>query len=402
MSINLPTQPKINKKLNVISMAQRQQDYVVSARRIMHRIPELGWQETKTINFILNQLEQVAPLIPFDVQIKELTGGICVDVTVNPNFERILFRADIDALPIVEKTELPFSSTHPGIMHACGHDCHAAMLLGAFRSLVSGTVPTKNIRFIWQRAEELLGQKSGGCVLAEEGVTDGVSQAFGLHISTPEEAGTFIARPGVMMANAAHIKMRISCTGGHVMNPELGSNAIDIVTDIHVGMRNFVARTLGPSEPVAFTPSVSNAGIAENIMPNEASIGYSIRNFLPPEKLHAFLVRLRQQIESIIQAYPEAKLKEFQFLPGFPALINDNEVYQDTKDLLSSHKFKVDHSSLLFSGEDFAYYAQKKPSAFWMLGAKQGPGYDHHTPYFNPDESVLWKGVAYWLAIATA
>ncbi|MCP5491824.1 MAG: amidohydrolase [Chlamydiales bacterium] len=402
MSVKSPVHSKKKDTLNVTTAAKKQQDYVVNARRIMHRIPELGWQESKTIDFILNQIEQVTPFIPFDVQIKEYKGGICVDVTIDPDLERILFRADVDGLPIEELTGLPFASVHKGLMHACGHDCHSAMLLGAFRSLATGTVPKKNIRFIWQRAEELFDQKSGGATLVDEGVTDNISKVYGLHLSTPREAGTLLSRPGSMMANAAHIQMEIGCTGGHVMHPELGSNAIDIITDIHMALRNFAMRTVGPAETIAFTPSVSKAGDTENIMPNHAHIGYSIRNFLPPEQLHTFLVRLRHQVESIIQIYPEAKLKKFEYLPGFPALINDDSSYQTTKDLLISHKLKTGDCPLLFSGEDFAYYAQKKPGSFWMLGAKQGPGYDHHTPYFNPDESILWVGVAYWLAIATA
>ena len=385
-----------------MAAAQKQNKYTIETRRALHRIPELGWEETKTLDLIQSEIDHLLPLIPFEATKTLHKGGISLDIDVDPSFDRILLRADIDALPIEEKTGLSFSSKHPGIMHACGHDCHAAMLLGALRSLATGTIPTSNLRFVWQRAEEIYLCQSGGSSLVENGITDGVARVHGLHISSPLESGVLYSRPSLMMANATHITMEIKCTGGHVMHPNMGSNAIDISTDIHLAARNFCARMLDPENQVAFSPSISQAGVKANIMPEFVTMSYSLRNFLDPESLHRFFVDFRHHIESILAAYKDASLSAYRVSTGFPALSNDETLYEKTKQDLTTAGLRVDFCPLLFCGEDFSYYAEKKPGSFYMLGARQGEGFDHHTAYFNPDEKAFVKGVAYWIAIATA
>ena len=382
------------------NLAKRQSNYILEIRRELHRIPELGWQEEKTLFLIKYEIEKLLPLIPFNAHLVEKAGGIYVDIDIDETSPRILFRADIDALPIEEKTDLPFSSNHPGLMHACGHDCHTAMLLGFLRALASGAEPAHNLRLVWQRAEEMLTTQSGGAKLAEEGVFEGIHHAFGLHVSTPLKSGTFYSRPGIMMANAAHLCIEIECLGGHVMRPDLGSNAVDITAEIHVALRNIVSTTLAPYEKMNLVPSVSRAGDTFNIMPNQATVWYSMRNFLEPRRLHEFLRLVREKVQCIVSSFPDAQIKAFRFHQGFPILVNDERSYELVNQTLKSHKFKTDQCELLYSGEDFAFYSENCPSSFWLLGAKQGAGYDHHTALFNPDETALWKGCAFWLALS--
>ncbi len=389
-----------SKAKSLISLAQKQQDYVVQVRRDLHQIPELGWEEVKTLSYIKTEIHRLIPSITHDCEFVELKGGLYVDVNVDPSAKRVLYRADVDGLPIKEKTNLPYSSQHQGIMHACGHDCHSAMLLGFMRALASGFEPKNNLRLVWQRAEETLTVQSGGSKMVEEGVCEGCHRAYGLHVSSPHENGVFFSRYGTMMANAAHLCIEFTCTGGHVMRPNYGSNAVDIATEIQVAMRNFCLQTLEPGSPIIFVPSVSNSGTIFNVMPDHAKLWFSVRNCLEARALHEFIIKLRKKIESIVLSFPDAKLTAFEFHHGFPMVINDDKTTQSTEKALQQCAFTTKQCELLYSGEDFAFYADHCPTSFWMLGVKQGPGYDHHTALFNPDESVLWKGVAFWLALA--
>ena len=387
---------------DLINLAQESQDYVTELRQALHEIPELGWQEEKTIALIKSEIRKIASTSKVKIAYREKKGGVWVDLNFHPDKKRILYRADIDALPLEEQTNLPFSSKHPGLMHACGHDCHAAMLLGALKVLASGeVVPHYNLRLVWQRAEEVGTIQSGGCKLVEEGVLEGISYCYGLHISSTEAYGTFISRPNYFMCRAGKLQIEVTCLGGHVMRPELGSNAIDIMTEIHMTLRGFELRKLGPNEMISFVPSISQAGNASNTRPNHGEMWYAVRNFLSEERLDDFISSIRTKIELIIQSYPDASLSEFHYHPGYPPLINNPNNTQFVKDLLDQH-FETRKIPFMFSGEDFSYYVQNRTGSYWILGARKGKQTDHHTSTFNPDEGVLWQGVAFWLLLSQA
>ncbi|MCK4933981.1 MAG: amidohydrolase, partial [Simkaniaceae bacterium] len=378
------------------------QEYAVTIRRALHQIPELSFQEEKTLNFIKEEIHQITRNFPYETSLTEKQGGIWLDVTVDPTFKRILLRSDTDALPIFEEADISFKSKHPGCMHACGHDCHSAMLLGALKALTNKTfIPKNNLRFVWQRAEEVLDIQSGGDLLVQEGVCSDIDSCYALHISSTDQCGLFLSRPEIMMSNAGHLFIEFSCLGGHVMFPQQGANAIDIMTDIHVALRGFELRVLGPNEHIAFVPSISHTGDAVNICPAEGKVCYSVRNFLSPKKLETFLSAIKRRIQSIVDSYSHGKMTKFDFHPGHPTLINPIKNHQLINDTLKNQGFKTALCKPLFSGEDFSYYLNKKPGSFWLLGAKQGDAYGHHSTKFNPDESVFWQGVAYWLTIAS-
>ncbi len=394
--------PSSKKNKNTLSnLAKLEQSYILKVRHDLHQIPELSWQEEKTLKYIKDEILKFLPQITYETTLTERVGGLVLDITIDKNFERILFRADVDALPIQEETGLTFASKHPGVMHACGHDMHAAMLLG-FLSLFSKNpmLPyKKNLRLVWQRAEETPIVKSGGETLMTEGVFDDVSHVYALHIGSKDPAGLFLSRPGAMMSNPALVTFGIKCTGGHVMHPHIGSNAIDVLTDIHTHLRGFVLRFFGPNEPISFIPSVSKAGGANNIMPNYGTAAYTIRNFLSQRDLTNFIKKLKEKIESIINTYPDSKLDKFHFHKCYPVLVNQPDNFTMVNNILLKNGLDTDYSKLLFSGEDFAYYLKKQKGSFWVLGAKQNE-WDHHTSKFSPDESVLWKGCGFWCALA--
>ncbi|MCI5051794.1 MAG: M20 family metallopeptidase [Simkaniaceae bacterium] len=375
------------------------ESYTIDIRRKLHEIPELSWEEEKTLELIHSEIEKILSQSPFDHSIEVKKGGIVVDINIDPKLPRRLLRADCDALPIEEKTHLPYSSKNPGVMHACGHDCHSAMLLGALKGL---SKPKYNLRFVWQRAEEQCFPMSGGCTLVKkENLLDGVDEVYGLHIISNYQKGTFYSAPTKLMANSGFFEMRIETAGGHVMNPHIEANAIDVSVDIHTALRGLPVRVLGPIEQVSFVPTISKAGQTANIRPSSVDLCYSFRNFSDHDNRKKFVHALQERVENIINGYSNAKLTKFEFIEGYPPVINDPESYEKVNEALLKAGYKTELQSPLFCGEDFAYYLEKRPGAFWLLGAKQGEGWDHHTPLFNPDESAMIHGVNYWLSLSS-
>jgi len=377
------------------------ESYTIEIRRSLHKIPEPSWGEEKTLAFIKNEITQISKKSLYQTELNEKRGGIWVDFYVNLNLPWILFRSDIDGLPIREQTGLPYSSQHEGYMHACGHDCHAAMLLGAFNAITSGLIsPLYNIRFVWQRAEECGENPSGGSLLVSEGVLENINFAYALHIASTLESGVFYSRPDLMMANSCYFDFEITCSGGHVMRPDLGTNAISLMNDILTHLKGFEKLYFGPNEEVLFVPSIAKAGNKSNIRPSSATFCFALRNFLTIEKRAAFIHALKEKLIGITNLYPTAELSSFRFNPGYPALYNDRDNYLKVANALAEEYQKAKLLSPMFSGEDFAYYLNEVPGSFWCLGASTNPIHDHHTPHFNPDESALYKGVLFWLTLA--
>jgi amidohydrolase len=389
-------------QLSIEDIAKSLELYTIDLRRAFHKIPEPSWKEEKTIALLKSELNKIIPKSHYPVKITEAKGGIWVDLILNPELPWILFRADLDALPIQEETNLPFSSEHKGYMHACGHDCHIAMLLASFHAVATTLViPKSNIRFVWQRAEECGENPSGGSLLVQEGVCHNIDFVYGLHISSTQEKNRFYSRKNLMMANSSYIEFTLTCSGGHVMRPDLGTNAISLMGDVLSHLKGFEKLYFGPNEPIAFVPSIAKAGTKSNIRPNSATFCYAIRNFLSESKRAAFVNAIKERLKTLSLLYPSAKLSSFEFIPGYPALYNDPQNHYFVKNAIEDQGIQTQETPLLFSGEDFAYYLQKTTGSFWCLGAMQEPIFDHHTSKFNPDESSLSQGVAFWLTLAS-
>lgn len=387
---------------DLILLSQESQDYMVAIRRYLHMYPELSWGEANTIAFIKKEIQKLLLTHKGSYLLSEKEGGLVLDINVSSEFDRILFRADIDALPIQEETNLPFSSKIPNVMHACGHDFHVAMLLGALKTIITHPLEIKhNLRFIFQRAEESPMHGSGGESLVKDGILNHISKVYCLHITSRDKLGLFRSKPGVMLANCASVSFVIKSMGGHVMCPEKGSNAIDIITDIHNHLRGFALRCIGPKESICFIPTVSRAGNVCNIMPGYAHTTYAFRNYLKEKERNEFLTSLEKRIRAIVQTYPDSSLHSFEVSSGYPILENDPSSYVYVDKLLKKVCFETGYADQVFAGDDFTYYLQKAKGAYWTLGAGKENYYDHHTSLFNPDEEALSKGAAFWLLLAT-
>ncbi|MBI5597337.1 MAG: amidohydrolase [Elusimicrobia bacterium] len=387
------------------------QDYVVGIRRRLHANPELRFQEIRTLAYIKEEALAIAGRMSgaskgsgMSLALRELAGGLVVDLTVDPSFDRLLFRADVDALPVQEATGLPYASAVPGVSHACGHDANAAILLGAMRAIAGGALrPGFNIRFVFQRAEENPLTESGGAMLVREGVLSGVSRAFALHINTEGKArsGQFKTRAGRFFANSGRARISLECAGGHVAKPEVGSNCSDVLLDIGTGLRNFAITHLGPLEPISLVPAALSSGASgvSNVRPSQAELWFAFRHFLAPERTAAARQAFRARVEAIVSAYPDATA-HVEFYDGHPTLVNDPEATRSVSDMLAQAGEDVAESEPVFGGEDFAHYLEKVPGVLVLLGAYQEGSGGSHTASFNPDERAFLNGVLFWLLLA--
>lgn len=398
-------------------VAQGYQELVVSWRAMLHANPETRWEEDVTLGVIQKMITNstVEPGIKIEV-LPGFTGGLVVDMTFDASFPRVIFRADVDALPVKESTGLKFASRVDGKMHACGHDVHSAMLLGGFFALAKGEAqPNRNIRFVWQRAEENPGTgprpESGGEVLVKEGVLTDVSAAYGLHIwNNPEPKwgtpGVFYSRPGGFLGNSGRLQIKVSCSGGHAAKPYSGTNALRVTAAIQDRLNTFLARHLAPGEPGALEPVILLAGTAtetknsSNVMPASAELWYGVRTALHRNAHNSLMAEVEQEVRYVAAQFGADV--GFNRILGHPALINTPASFEQVSSILRDAGEQVEVHGTILGGEDFAHYLYGVPGSFWMLGAYTPGTGDHHAPTFSPDESVFWKGVLFWLLLATS
>ncbi len=388
-------------------MAQAVRDDTIGWRRALHRIPEVRWEESQTLATIRSVAEALVSASPLrdKVEMGDWKGGLVIDVTAAPGAGRILFRADVDGLEIREDTGLPYASEHPGFMHACGHDMHAAMLLGALAAICrSAEPPGTNLRCVFQRAEENPVTQSGGACLVSEGVLQGVTEAHALHVWATSPLGRFESRPGAAFGNSDRLRILIETSGGHVATPGAGVNALDIVTDILIGLREYGEHTLGPKGSFSLAPAIVKAGTASNVRPATAEMWFAARNLLPPGERARFHEALTDRVHAIAARYRDPRLKvTVNVIRGHPMLENSVGPYERVRHTLERAGMTTAVGEPLLAGEDFAYYLEAQggvPGALWLLGANQPACGDLHTPKFNPDERALEYGVLFWLLLA--
>ncbi|MGA2418279.1 MAG: M20 family metallopeptidase [Candidatus Staskawiczbacteria bacterium] len=384
-------------------IAMSVEPFVLNARHELHAHPETRWETFWTMGYIEGKVRSMG------FEPRHIDGGIVVDIDAVPGAtERILFRADFDAMPVPEETGLPFASQVVGKSHACGHDVGTAILLGFLLAVASNKVHlTRNIRVLFQDAEENPGTsprlESGGEVCVKEGVCDGVSRAYALHIwnHPGSESGVFLSRPGAMLGNSGRINFKVKCSGGHVAMPHTGANALRVCNEIINQLSSFGARHFDPTQPMALEPAVLNSGKGTNVMPAEADMWYGFRTMLSRSE-HISMAKLIEMEVRLVATTFGAEITDVKLVHGHPVLINNEVIYADMKDLLEANGEKVVKMKPLLGGEDFAHIAMAVPSAMFMLGAYTQDSGDHHSPTFNPDEKEFWRGVHFWLSLATA
>ena len=366
---------------------------IVALRRDIHREPELGFDTEKTAEKVLAAIDG----LPLDVETGVARNGIVATLKGDGNGPTVALRADMDALPIQEETGLPFASEIEGRMHACGHDGHTSMLVGAahvlagMRDQLGGTV-----KFVFQPAEEGGG---GGKVMVDEGVADGVSSIFALHLWPGLPFGKVATKEGPIMAAADAFEMEIKAAGGHGAMPHLGSDAIAIAAQVVTALQTVVSREVDPVEPAVLTVGEIGAGTAFNIIPDRARLGGTVRT------LNADLrKRMPERMEELARGVAKGMRgdADLDYTFSYPVTINDEDaagrVLSVAEELFGGESI-LELPNPSMGAEDFSYFLEKVPGAFIWLGVGEDVS-GLHTSHLAFDEEILPRGSALLAALA--
>lgn len=362
---------------------------MIKWRRHLHRHPELSFHEVETAKYIQKVLADFPNL-----EVSSLTENSVIAILKGSKpGKTIALRADIDALPIMEEADVDFPSENPGVMHACGHDTHTAMLLGAVKVLskmqdkISGTV-----KFIFQPAEE---EPPGGAkLLVEAGVMDDVDRVFGLHIAPNIPVGMVGTRKGAASAASDVFTLKIQGKGSHGSTPDLSIDPIMIGVEIINNLNNIVSRNISPFDNAVVSIGEFNAGKTANVIPDTAQIQGTIRT--NDKKVRLFIKkRIEDIIDGICKMYGASY--DLDYLLGYSEVNNES----DATDIVLAAAEKVVGKERIFEapkmmgGEDFSAYTDVKSGSFFILGggtAAEGCGYMNHHPKFKIMEDCFPVG----------
>ena len=370
----------------------------ITIRHHLHAHPELSYQEFETSRFVQNKLKELG--IAFRVMAE--TGVVGLIEGRNPGKRIIALRADMDALPIQEENEVPYKSTRPGIMHACGHDVHTTALLGAAKILNElkdqweGT-----IKLIFQPGEEK--NPGGASLMIKEGaLQDPAPQVIcALHVNPQLEAGLLSFRPGIAMASADEIYITVKSKGGHAAAPHLTADTILIASHLIVSLQQIISRNNNPFSPSVLSISSIHGGFTTNVIPTEVKLMGTFRAMDETWRFRAHELIRKQTLELVHALGGEA---DIHIDVGYPCVYNNEEVYEKAREFAEAYMGagKVEVTEMRMGAEDFGYYSQLIPGCFFRLGTANKARNivaGVHTPFFDIDESAIetGMGIMAWL-----
>jgi amidohydrolase len=372
--------------------------WLIAFRRDLHRHPELSFQESRTAGRVAERLRELG--------LSPQTGvgghGVVADIVGGAGTGRVIaLRADMDALPIQEEADLEFSSAYSGVMHACGHDAHTAMLLGAAELLIEraqtfgGTV-----RLLFQAAEEM---NAGAKAMIEQGALAGVDEIYGLHNLPTLPIGKAATRFGPMMGSVDRIDMYVEGKGGHGAMPDQSIDPVLCASAIVLGLQSIVSREISPFQPAVVTIGSIKSGEANNVIPHYAELTGTVRTFDAAVQ-EAMPERIRRIAAHIAESYRcEVKLV---YTKQAPVLVNDDSCVKQVEGVIDEIIGRLNRAAAepTMAGEDFAFYLRQIPGCFFWLGS--GPeinadkAYGLHHPKFELHEDCMRVGAALLAGIA--
>lgn len=370
---------------------------VVATRRDLHEHPELGFEERRTAELVARRLEALG----FEVHTGiGRTGVVGVLRGARPG-KTIMLRADMDALPLEEENDVPYRSHTPGTMHACGHDGHVAILLGAARVVMSRRDEVAGtVCFLFQPAEE---GKGGARAMVEDGVLErfGIERAYGLHLASAHPVGQVGFREGPFYASSDSIEITIEGKGGHGASPHLSIDPVYVASQFVIAVQQIVSRQVDPIEPAVVTIGAINGGTTHNVIPSRVRLLGTVRAFNAGVR-----AAMAERIERVLRGVCESSGASytFEYLWRYPVTSNDAEQTRYARALAEkiAGPAQVAEVPRLMGAEDFSFFAERVPACFFTLGSNGGEAsaFPHHHARFDIDESALATGVRMMAALA--
>ncbi|RXT08732.1 M20 family metallopeptidase [Ammoniphilus sp. CFH 90114] len=385
-------------KNTIMEQASKLKEEIIAWRRDFHQNPELSFEEHRTAEKVALHLKSLG----LDVQTGVGRTGVVGILYGKEPGPTIALRADMDALPIHDQKQTGYKSTIPGKMHACGHDAHTSILMGAAQFLSQVKRPERgNVKFIFQPAEENGG---GAEVMIQDGVLQNpkVDAIAGLHVFPGVPTGSITAVKGVGCAAADFIRIKVIGRGGHAAHPHTAVDSVTVTAQVITALQHIASRQVDPLDSVVITIGTIQGGSANNIIAPEVELTGTVRTLNP-----ALREQMPEKIEKVIKGVTEAMGATYEFLydKGYPSIINDDQmvelVLQTADAVLGAGKQSLVKPSM--GGEDFSYYTHVVPGAFFRLGVgntEKNTTYPLHHPMFDVDEDALPLGVAMLSAIA--
>lgn len=370
-------------------------DDIAAWRRHIHEYPELAYTETRTAALVADKLAEFG--------VDEITTGIGETGVVgvikgrqNGSGRIIGLRADMDALPIEEETGKDYASTTPGLMHACGHDGHTAMLLGAARYLCETRNFDGTVVVVFQPAEE---GGAGAKAMIEDGLMErfGIQEVYGMHNMPGLEIGHFAIRPGGLMASIDRFTIHVDGRGGHGAWPQNCIDPILAASHIVTGIQSIVSRNVDPRQAAVISITIFQAGEADNVIPPSAFLQGTVRT-LDPQTRDLIELRMREFVEATARSHGATARLDFE--RDYPVTVNHAQQTRFAGDVAErvAGAGKVDRDVLpTMGGEDFSFMLEEKPGAFIFMGNGDSAGL-HHPAYDFNDEAIPY-GCSFWVSL---
>ena len=372
-------------------------DEVVAMRRDLHAHPELGFEEVRTAGIVAGRLRDLGYEVHEGIGV---TGVVGVVRGERPG-KTVMLRADMDALPLPEETVHPYASRAAGKMHACGHDGHVAMLLGAAQPIALRRKDLAgSVVLCFQPAEE---GRGGAKAMVDEGVIErfGIERAYGLHLFSQLPTGILGFREGPFYASSDSIEIRIDGQGGHGAAPHLSIDPILVAAEFVASVQKVVSRQVDPMEPAVVTIGAIHGGTTHNVIPSSVTLLGTVRSFD-----RGVRERMAERIERVLRGVCDGAgaTYSFEYLWRYPVTSNDAAQTAYVRDL-ATQTFGAERTvtaHMHMGAEDFSFFAQRVPACYFVIGSygDDASGYPHHHGKFDIDEAALETGVRIMTALA--